>query len=299
MNKKSLGWIAFGALALLIGVIQFIPSDPIIAPVNLPSTQRDAHRIINFEGIANFRDLGGYATDDGRTVRWGSLYRSGNFAHTSQADLVAMSDLALVTLIDFRSSIEKEEEPNFLPDPSGFSVVEIPTLDDGNQAMVGEIMQRIEDSNFEGFDPNSFMLSANRQLATAFTPQFKQFITEVLSAKGAPIVWHCSAGKDRTGFAAAILLRILGVSDELVMRDYLMSKEPALAARSYELSLLRLFSGAEAAEKMAVMMGVEAAWLQAAFDEIDQQWGSFDLYITNALQLTPSDIEQLKSTLLE
>lgn len=296
--KKALKWL-LPAMLLVLAVIQFIPSPPVVAPATLPLDQRAAHRLLRFEGITNFRDLGGYEAAGNRRVKWGVLYRSGAFNETSRADLTALQKLELTTLIDFRSSAEKEEEPSVLPDPAGFRVIEIPTLDDGNKAMVGEIMERIESGNFDGFDPNAAMLDANRQFAGTFTPQFREFIHIILDEKSRPVVWHCSAGKDRTGFAAAILLRILGVSPDTVMADYMESKAHALAGRKNDLRLLRLFKGDEAADKLTVMMGVEEAWLNAAFDEIDRQWGDFDNYVATGLQLSPSDVERLRSTLLE
>jgi protein-tyrosine phosphatase len=299
LNKKKLFWFAFALVALVFGVIQFVPSPPLVIPSQLPAGERQAHRLLNFEGIANFRDLGGYPSDTGKQVKWGALYRAGTFAHSSDNDLRNLEQLQLVSLIDFRSSLEKEEEPNRLPDPTGFTVVEIPTLDDGNKALVGEIMERIDSGDFDGFDPNLAMMNANRQFATEFTPQFRQFIHTVLEADGAPIVWHCSAGKDRTGFAAAILLRILGTPQDMVMQDYMASREHALEARKSQLLMLRVFKGQEAADKLAIMMGVEEAWLNVAFETIDEQWGSFDNYLSQSLQLSHADIQRLRDNLLE
>jgi protein-tyrosine phosphatase len=298
LNKKTLSWSALAVAALAIAAIQFIPAPPLAVPAALPAEQREAHRLLNFEGIDNFRDLGGYPTADGRQVKWGALYRTATLAHSSNADLQGIQQLGLKALVDFRSEAEKEAEPNRLPEPAGFEVVEIPTLDDGNKAMVGEIMARIESGDFDGFDPNALMLEANRQFATAFTPQFRQFIHTVLQADGQPIAWNCSAGKDRTGFAAAILLRILGVPQEVVMQDYLASKQLALEGRKTQMMLLRLFKGDEAADKMSTLLGVEAAWLQAGFDEIDATWGSFDNYVREGLGLSEADIAKLRAALL-
>ena len=299
MNRRKIRWSLFAVIVLGFALLQFIPANPVLIPAQLPLDQREAHRVLAFEGIANFRDLGGYTTQDGRTVRWGKLYRSGTLADASRSDLQYLEEIELSTLIDFRSSAEKEEEPNILPEPLYFEVVEIPTLDDGNKAMIGEVMERIESGNFDGFNPNHFMLEANRQFASTFTPQFSQFIHTVLEANGEPLAWHCSAGKDRTGFASAILLRILGVPRDLVMEDYMASKTHALEARSRDLMMIRIFSGSEAEEKMAVLMGVEKAWLQAAFDTIDARWGDFDTYVQEGLGLQDSDISRLKATLLE
>jgi len=298
LNKKTVFWSFITVAALAIAAIQFVPAPALVIPAQLPAAQRADHRLLNFEGIVNFRDLGGYPAADGRQVKWGVLYRSANFAGSSKDDLEGLKQLHLKTLVDFRSSLEKEEEPNYLPDPSGFRVVEIPTLDDGNNEMAKDIMARIESGDFDGFDPNELMTTANRQFATQFTPQFRQFIQEVLAADGAPIVWHCTAGKDRTGFAAAILLRILGVPQEVVMQDYLASKQSALEDRKSQLLLLRVFKGEEAADKLAVLMGVEASWLDAAFEQIDTSWGSFDNYVHEGLGLSDEDIARLQATLL-
>lgn len=83
------------------------------------------------------------------------------------------------------------------------------------------------------------------------------------------------------------------------MQDYMASKELALEARKNQLRLLKLFKGEEAAAKLAVMMGVEESWLEAAFTEIDKQWGDFDNYVREGLQLSPADVETLKANLLE
>jgi len=299
LSKKKVFWSAFAVLLAIFAIIQFVPSAPLLIPAQLPPEQRAAHRLLNFEGIANFRDLGGYANEQGQQVKWGVLYRSGTFAHSSRADLQGLQQLQLATLVDFRSGGEKDEEPNQLPQPASFTVIEIPTLDEGNKALVGEVMERVESGNFDGFDPDQFMLEANRQFATEFTPQFRQFIHTVLDAGGKPVVWHCSAGKDRTGFASAILLRVLGVPQETVMRDYMESKQHALDARRNQLLLLRVFKGEEAADKLGIMMGVEEAWLRAAFAEIDARWGSFDNYVREGLQLSDNDIAQLQNQLLE
>lgn len=299
MNKRNLAWLALALVVASIALIQFIPAEPVIVPASLPAEERAAHRLLNFEGISNFRDLGGYPAAGGKTVKWGKLYRAANFAETSRADQQVLDSLKLYALVDFRSSAEKEEEPNRLPQSPAFQVIEIPTMDGGDNSVSAEIMARFESGDFSDFDPDAFMIEANRQFATTFNPQFKQFIEVIENAQGEPVVWHCSAGKDRTGFAAAILLRILGVAEDVVMQDYLMSREYALAARQKELTLVRWLESEEAADKLEILLGVEAPWLQAAFDTIDEQYGSFDNYVSQILGLSDTDIQALHSRLLE
>ena len=299
MNGKALRWTLLGIALLVLGLIQFIPADPVVIPAQLDEQQRSDHRVLNFQGINNFRDLGGYPAADGRQVRWGVLYRSGMLAKASHSDLRALKQLRQNRLIDFRSSAEKAEEPDRLPQPLEFDVVEIPTLDGGDNSVAEEIMARIETGDFEGFEPHSFMLEANRHFASRFTPQFRQFLQEVLAAGGEPVLWHCSAGKDRAGYASAILLRLLGVPEEVILEDYALSKQYSIDSRRNELRMLRLFKGEEAADKLAVIMGVEKPWLEAGLSEIDRQWGSWDNYVRDGLGLTEADIVQLRDTLLE
>lgn len=299
MNKKKLLWSTLGIALVALAVVQFIPQPTVVVPATLPVEQREAHRLLNFAGIDNFRDLGGYATQDGRRVKWGVLYRSGTWHGATPADAEAARSLDLATFVDFRSGAEKDMEPDRLPQPHDFDVVEIPILDEGNAAMVTDIMERIESGDFEGFDPDALMIEGNRQFATVFTPQYRQFMQAVIAADGRPVLWHCSAGKDRAGFAAAILLRILGVPRETVMRDYMASRDNALASRRNQLRLLTLFKGSEAADKLETLLGVNEAWLQAGFDAIDEQWGGFDAYVRDGLGLTEADVQRLRDALLE
>ncbi|AQA19733.1 hypothetical protein BST95_17265 [Halioglobus japonicus] len=299
MNKTYLAWGSFAIIATLFAAIQFAPAPAVIVPAQLPVSEREQHRTLNFEGIHNFRDLGGYRTEDGRTVRWGKLYRSANFHTASRADRQVLSDLGISKIIDFRSSAEKKQEPNKFPELPPFAVVEIPTLDGGDNDVATEIMARIEDGNMADLDPNAFMIAANRQFAYTFTPQFNQFIDEVGDSGDGAVVWHCSAGKDRTGYAAAILLRILGVPMASISEDYMLSNDYALEGRQGMLRVLRLFKGDEAADKIAVLLGVQPNWLEAAFAEIDARWGSFDNYVSQGLGLSTEQVEALRNSLLE
>ncbi|MEM1114601.1 MAG: tyrosine-protein phosphatase [Pseudomonadota bacterium] len=299
MNKKKILGLLFATLLLGVAVVQFIPGEPLLIPAELDEEQRAAHRVLNFKGIANFRDIGGYKTFDGRTTKWGVLYRSGNWADASRADLQGIRRLGLNTLVDFRSTMEKEEEPDRLPDQSTFAVVEIPTLDGEDSAVAEELRERIENGNFGDFDPDAFMIEANRALVTKFKEQYREFFQTVLAAKGEPVIWHCSAGKDRAGFAAAALLRVLGVDQETVLDDYMLSKTYSVEARRNLLRVMRVMQGEDVAQKLEVLMGVERDWLEAAFDEIDQQYGNFDGYVREGLGLTEAEVQQLRDQLLE
>ncbi|WP_157976739.1 tyrosine-protein phosphatase [Parahaliea mediterranea] len=297
--KSGLWKWALAVVIAGIAIVQFIPPAPVAIPAELPAPERPAHRLLAFEGIDNFRDLGGYRTADGRQVRWGVLYRAGDLSQASRFDLKQLQRLQLQTLVDFRSQIEKDAAPDRLPDNPAFAVLAIPTLDDGNSAMVEEVKARFESGDFEGFDPSALMTEANRQFANEFTPQFRQFIHTVRDAGGEPVLWHCTAGKDRTGFAAAILLQILGVPRDTIIQDYLLSNAISLEAHSRDLMLARLFKGEQAAGQIAIMMGVQQPWIEAAFASIDEHWGDFDTYVREGLKLSDADVNALQAGLLQ
>ena len=159
--------------------------------------------------------------------------------------------------------------------------------------------ERIKAGKVDGINPAELLIEANVQLATRFTPQYQQFIHEVLEANGQPILFHCTAGKDRTGFAAAILLRILGVPQETVMFDYLLSNKYYFKPLQRNLILIALTKGQKIASVVGGFLEVKAAYLEIAFHTIDQQYGSFDEYMRQGLDLTKEQIEHLRMLYLQ
>ncbi len=143
------------------------------------------------------------------------------------------------------------------------------------------------------------MIETNIELATRFTPQMKRFVNELFSAGGRPVLFHCAAGKDRTGFAAAITLRILGVPLEVVLEDYLLSNQYYLTAHSWNLFLIRLMKGNRFSNVVKGFLEVKPAYLCAAFEAIDSEFGSFEKYVRNGLGLTEQDIKNIRNLYLE
>ncbi|MBN1303765.1 MAG: tyrosine-protein phosphatase [Anaerolineales bacterium] len=250
-------------------------------------------RVLPFKGIANFRDLGGYPTQDGRETRWGALYRSGQLDRMRTADMKLFNQLSIHTLVDFRSRSEMEKYPNRLPENHSLNILELPVLDQANQAMESEIRQRIKERDYAGFDPGVKMMQSYRQFAADFTAEFRSFIQAVLRAEGKPVLWHCVAGKDRTGFAAMILLRILGVQEETITQDYLLSKTH-IDRRRASLVLLTLLAGRQAAALVRPLLDVRVDWIQAASRAIEEHWGGFEEYVRDGLGLSDQDISRLQ-----
>jgi protein-tyrosine phosphatase len=259
---------------------------------------REENRLIPFQKVTNFRDLGGYQAADGRTVRWGVLYRSGNLAKLSRQDQEVFGALKIDTLVDFRSVYERERDPTGLAEEIRPIVLELPVMDEANEVMRKEIRSRIENKKYDDLDSSTLMLAAYRQFALDFLEEYRQFFQAVLAADGKPVLWHCTAGKDRTGFAAAVLLKLLGVDWDIIMADYLLSND-YVDQRRGQMLVLRLMRGRGAVNLIRPLLTVHASWLEGAFEVIEEEWGSFERYLEEGLGLDEDDITQLKKQLLE
>lgn len=273
---------------------------PVPLPRNQPPGRRRPGRRIPFDGPRNLRDLGGYRAADSRTVRWGALYRSDHLGRLSARDLRWLRALKLAVVVDFRSSAEKIEAPSRLPSGYGIRVVELPIFDNDDSAVTGRaVKERLLRGEVAGMSADAMMIAAYRELVTEFTPVYRQFVAEVLAARGAPLLFHCSSGKDRTGVATAIILRLLGVPEEVILADYLRSKDYSLAVYRRQLLLVRLLKGPAISNLAHTLLSVEGAYLEAAFATIDSVYGSFAAYARDGLGLSEADIAMLRDTLLE
>lgn len=250
-------------------------------------------RVLPFRGVTNFRDHGGYAAADGRQVLWGKLFRSGHLAKMTSADKQRFAALQIDRLIDFRSRIEKERDPNNLPDNHGIRIVNLPMLDDANSELITGVPERVRNNDFEDFNPVALMRETYRQVPVNFIDEYRQFVHAVMDAEGKPVLWHCTAGKDRTGFASAVMLRLLGVDVETAIQDYLLSAEHVNRHR-WSLLLLRFMRGKTAVEMVKPLMKVHEEWIRASFQTIDDRWGGFVEYRQQALGLSDDNVQQLR-----
>jgi protein-tyrosine phosphatase len=262
----------------------------------LISFERNTRRL-DFVGAKNFRDLGGYQTTSGRTIRWRMLYRSDQLSKLTDADVRYLNELSIDRVIDFRADHECKEEPDRLPHSPDVHYVRIPILEASTRLWLelgGDLLKKLH-----AYSPSEYLTKANIELATRFTPEIRQFIHEVFAAQGRPVLFHCAAGKDRTGFAAAVLLRILGVPLDVVMEDYLLSNEYYLSGHQWTLAMIRMAKGRRTAQAIKGFLEVRPVYLAAAFDAIDREYGWFERYVRNGLELTQNDIDHLRAVYLE
>ena len=242
--------------------------------------------------------MGGYEGDNGRKIKWGTLYRSDNLHRLSARHFEAFNQLNLTAVIDFRSSYEKSFEPNRFPSNKTFKVVELPIFDRANQTMGKNLQEKIRKGDVGDIDGNALMLRANRQFALEYIPEFRHFLHHILEAEGKPVLFHCTGGKDRTGFATALLLTILGVSKETIFQDYLLSNQLILPALKSRMRLYAMIRGPKALQVVEELARVTPAYLGAAFAAIEVEYGNFDNYVQQALTLSKEDVEELRNSLL-
>ena len=255
-------------------------------------------RHVALEGAQNFRDLGGYATEDGHTVRWGLLYRSDNLSQLTDADLDKVHELGIKLVCDFRSAEEKAEEPDRLPAQDPPTVAELPIFDESFSP--AEFREKLTSGDLGDLDLRQALTDANRLFATRFAGQYKAMFERITQPEYLPAVVHCTAGKDRAGFASAVTLRTLGVPEETVYEDFLLTNH--YTARKIERMLwtIRLFSLFRVdPEQVRPVLSVERGYLAAAFDEIAKDYGSFDAYRREALGMDDAKTAAFRQLALE
>jgi protein-tyrosine phosphatase len=262
----------------------------------MPEHVRRRHVVL--EGAHNFRDFGGYTTEDGRRVRWGLFYRSDDLGQLTDTDLSRLHALGIKLVCDFRSAEEKAEEPDRLPAEAPPALVELPIFDQSFSPVA--FREKITSGTLGDTDLRQMLIEGNRMFATRYAPQYAAMFERITQIEQLPALVHCTAGKDRTGFAAAVVLRTLGVPLETVYEDFLLTNHYTAGEIERTLWIIRLVSLFRTdPEQVRPVLGVERAYLEAAFGTVDEQYGSFDAYRRDALGLDDAETEAFRRLALE
>jgi protein-tyrosine phosphatase len=273
------------------------PPESRAIPSALPEASRESARRLPLDGAHNARDLGGYAGAGGRRVRWGRLYRSDALGDLSDGDVSYLARLGVAQVVDFRSEAEREREPDRLPLPSP-RVVLRPIFGDALDPQ--ELRERLLSGEARADEMAELLVAGNRAFVTEFGPVYGGFVRDLADPQNLPVLFHCTAGKDRAGFAAAALLLALGVPRDAIMQDYLLTNGFSEAATSRMLNVLRVFSLFRTdPDDVRPLLEARPAYLQAAFDTIDRRYGSDDAYVREGLGLDDTTLTRLRENLLE
>ena len=246
---------------------------------------RMTDRVLSFEGIHNFRDYGGYDTPHGR-MRRGILWRSGQHGAATPTDLAGVSALGIATVIDLRGDSERREMPCLRHDAFDGLVLFAP----GETA--GTELAPHEEAGF-GIATADHARAAMKALYAAM-PHREVLVRsltlyfDALATRDGASLLHCLAGKDRTGLAAALLHRLLGVNDDDIMADYLLTNtagDPARRIASAADSIRQRYGARMSDEAIVALMSVEADYLHTALDAIERDHGDVETYAADVLRV--------------
>ena len=299
---KIIKYILVVFVLIVISVFWFngkeIPSFERPIPVKFSENLREDYRKLPFTGAHNFRDLGGYKTEDGRALKWGKIYRSDDLHLLTDEDLKYLSKLNIKSVVDFRSDEERESEPDRLnPD---MTQVLLPIKFQPEEVDDETLKNLMKNLTFGTLDSSNLLRDFNIVIVKDFATEYKKFFRHVIENNAEPIVFHCTAGKDRAGFASAMILTVLGVPREKVIEDYLLTNtyvKDHVDSEMLEIELKTFFRADT--DNLRKINLVEERYIQAAFDTIDSEWGGMDNYISGALGLSEEDILKLKDFYLE
>jgi protein-tyrosine phosphatase len=241
-------------------------------------------RHLNLEGASNFRDLGGYHARDGRIVRWRQIFRSNHLGHLTEADIEVLRGLGVRSAFDFRGT---EERVAAMCGIAGIAVHSLPI----EPTVVAALRARRADgAALSSEDALEVMRDSYRNYVRHNTHSYRTLFTHLLEDR-APLVIHCTAGKDRTGFACALILHALGVPDDVIAEDYLLTnrfyrRDPTASSDLPD-------------EVRQALASVEASFLGAAFEAIGAEYGDLEIYFSDGLGVGADQRAKLKARYLD
>ena len=261
-----------------------------VAPAGGGSGVVAAERRVLLDGVVNFRDLGGYATIDGRRTRWGCVFRSDAFHALTEDDLIRFGELGVRVIYDLRSDNERVAHPNVLPEDGTVRVVEMAlSAGQDDDGALPPLEQLLEGSGF--------LLGLYRGLVSNGAPVFGALLSGLAEPDALPAVFHCLWGKDRTGIAAALLLSALGVPQADVVDDYMLTEqfrsEPDVVA-----ALARLVDAGVPPEAAAGVASTAGWVIDAVLTELHEQYGDTSGYLLGPAGMTSQSLEDLRRLLL-
>lgn len=246
-------------------------------------------RRVAFDGAHNFRDLGGYPTVDGGRTRWRTVYRSDGLQGLTDDDIVRYEALGIRTMFDLRRDRERDERPNRVPS------VALCIMTPADESGVVDPTPTYHDARASG---EQRLLDVYRSMLWYSAPVLGTLIGRLVAPRGTPAGFHCHAGKDRTGFVAAILLEAVGVDREVVLDDYELTARyhrPEHQTDSFE----RLVAGGMPVEAALGMMGAPRWAMAETLTELDAEFGGVRSYLNEQGGIDDETLRTLHAVLVE
>lgn len=244
--------------------------------------------IYKFEGIKNARDLGGIKTESGKTIKPNTLFRTAHLHNATRKDLKRLNELNIKEIFDFRDSYETQKEPDKIVKGANiYSIPALPPLPPFDEFDADEL-ERVMNSSIE-----MIFKKVYKDLAESDTSKeaYRRFFKTVLASNGAPVLWHCTQGKDRTGIAAILILVALGVSESDALDEYFLTNSVIQSEYNRYIN-----SGANElqAEEFRQIMFVHKECISVFIDSVHKNFGDILGFIRNGLGITEEEIELLK-----
>ena len=262
-------------------------------------------RHVELDGQSNFRDIGGYMTTDGRRVKWGQVYRSGELQDLSDADVEKLDALGIKAVANFLTEREIQSRGHDRL-PEGTREIPLP-METGNLGEMAGIIEEARGTGDFSKVPVELNPEIHRVLINEGREYYANLLREIADPANRPMVYHCSHGVHRTGTATAILLSALGVPWETVREDYLLSNQyraKEVARRTNDLRLLAADTLLVEPEEVDMtninaFYILEPTYIDASQDEAVKQYGSMHSYIREGLGITDEELANLREQLLE
>ena len=261
----------------------------------------DDKRCIQLEGVSNFRDFGGYKIQNGAKIKEGLLYRSESLARLTNNDLKVIESLGIKVVCDLRADDEVHKEPDRISNNSGVKSAHIPMKSKryNELALIPRIIALVSGKarkiNFE-----KVLIEIYKEFVTDFTDEFSTILKLIAERDNLPILIHCKGGKDRTGFACALIQLLLDVPMELVEQDYLLTNDCFEDIKDEFMNRFRYLSiFGVTREKLLPFFEARKKYLEAALNQIKKDYGTINDYIQKGLNFSEKDILNLKYILLE
>ena len=249
-------------------------------------------RHYDIQGGYNIRDLGGYQTDDGGTLRWKKIFRASLLNHITDRGVAQSEDMHIRTICDLRATDERAAAPDRWHNIENINHHSFP-VGDGRPDKFGWLTEAdLTDGD------GHHLYKSNRSYVMTYPDQFKAFFQLLLDEASYPLLFHCTAGKDRTGFAAMLLLSALGVQWETILEDYLLTNiylEQFAEIASHKISKEK---GLNKALVKSMFLARES-YIKGSMDMIEQHYGTVQTFLEDKIGIGNSEITQLKRILVD
>ncbi len=251
-------------------------------------------RRLNLEGAPNIRDLGGYATTDGGTTRWGRILRAGRLSSLTPADKATLQAFDLRVICDFRREDEYLKDVTDLEHFADAVIHNLAITPGDHSRSMADNSQFDQVSGDQMFQ---WMMMINRELALHQQATYRRMFELLLNTEDGGFLFHCSAGKDRTGFAAALILAALDVPRETIMEDYLLTAQYYPPKGEIEYLAGKYMDNPSDLDLgvFQALMDTREEYLSAAFQAIDENYDSLDHYLASELGVGKAERQVLKS----